>query len=80
MANRAKNAQYAYGITIEAGNYNEVINGFEKRLKDLDKSAKNTTATFAALSEAMKSGKKVDFSKAEGQLTGLVAEMEEVAK
>lgn len=80
MANRAKNAQYAYGITIEAGNYNEVINGFEKRLKDLDKSAKTTTATFAALSEAMKSGKKVDFSKAEGQLTGLVAEMEEVAK
>ena len=80
MANRAKNAQYAYGITIEAGNYNEVINGFEKKLKDLDKSAKNTTATFAALSEAMKSGKKVDFSKAEGQLTGLVAEMEEVAK
>ena len=80
MANRAKNAQYAYGITIEAGNYNEVINGFEKRLKDLDKSAKTTTATFVALSEAMKSGKKVDFSKAEGQLTGLVAEMEEVAK
>ena len=80
MANRAKNAQYAYGITIEAGNYNEVINGFEKRLKDLDKSAKTTTATFAALSEAMKSGKQVDFSKAEGQLTGLVAEMEEVAK
>lgn len=80
MANRAKNAQYAYGITIEVGNYNEVINGFEKRLKDLDKSAKTTTATFAALSEAMKSGKKVDFSKAEGQLTGLVAEMEEVAK
>ena len=26
MANRAKNAQYAYGITIEAGNYNEVMN------------------------------------------------------
>lgn len=80
MANRAKNAQYAYGITIEAGNYNEVINGFEKRLKDLDKVTKTTTQTFAALSEAMKSGKQVDFSKAEGQLTGLVAEMEEVAK
>ena len=80
MANRAKNAQYAYGITIEAGNYNEVINGFEKRLKNLDKVTKTTTATFAALSEAMKSGKQVDFSKAEGQLTGLVAEMEEVAK
>ena len=80
MANRAKNAQYAYGITIEAGNYNEVINGFEKRLKDLDKSAKTTTATFKALSDAMKSGKQVDFGKAESQLTGLVAEMEEVSR
>lgn len=80
MGKRGPSAQYAYGITIEAGNYNEVINGFEKRLKDLDKVTKTTTATFAALSEAMKSGKQVDFSKAEGQLTGLVAEMEEVAK
>lgn len=80
MGKRGLSAQYAYGITIEAGNYNEVINGFEKRLKDLDKVTKTTTATFAALSEAMKSGKQVDFSKAEGQLTGLVAEMEEVAK
>lgn len=80
MGKRGPSAQYAYGITIEAGNYNEVINGFEKRLKDLDKSAKTTTATFKALSDAMKSGKQVDFSKAEGQLTGLVAEMEEVAK
>lgn len=80
MGKRGPSAQYAYGITIEAGNYNEVINGFEKRLKDLDKGTKTTTATFAALSEAMKSGKQVDFSKAEGQLTGLVAEMEEVAK
>ena len=80
MANRAKNAQYAYGITIEAGNYNEVINGFEKRLKDLDKSAKTTTTTFKALSDAMKSGKQVDFGKAESQLTGLVAEMEEVSR
>jgi TP901 family phage tail tape measure protein len=80
MGKRGPSAQYAYGITIEAGNYNEVINGFEKRLKDLDKVTKTTTATFAALSEAMKSGKRVDFSKAEGQLTGLVAEMEEVAK
>lgn len=80
MANRAKNAQYAYGITIEAGNYNEVINGFEKRLKDLDKSAKTTTATFKALSDAMKSGKQVDFGKAESQLTGLVADMEEVSR
>lgn len=80
MGKRGPSAQYSYGITIEAGNYNEVINGFEKRLKDLDKVTKTTTATFAALSEAMKSGKQVDFSKAEGQLTGLVAEMEEVAK
>ena len=80
MGKRGPSAQYAYGITIEAGNYNEVINGFEKRLKNLDKVTKTTTATFAALSEAMKSGKQVDFSKAEGQLTGLVAEMEEVAK
>lgn len=80
MGKRGPSAQYAYGITIEAGNYNEVINGFEKRLKDLDKVTKTTTATFVALSEAMKSGKQVDFSKAEGQLTGLVAEMEEVAK
>lgn len=80
MGKRGPSAQYAYGITIEAGNYNEVINGFEKRLKDLDKVTKTTTATFAALSEAMKSGKQVDLSKAEGQLTGLVAEMEEVAK
>ena len=80
MGKRGPSAQYAYGITIEAGNYNEVINGFEKRLKNLDKVTKTTTATFVALSEAMKSGKQVDFSKAEGQLTGLVAEMEEVAK
>lgn len=80
MGKRGPSAQYAYGITIEAGNYNEVINGFEKRLKDLDKSAKTTTATFKALSDAMKSGKQVDFSKAEGQLTGLVAEMEEVSR
>lgn len=80
MGKRGPSAQYAYGITIEAGNYNEVINGFEKRLKDLDKVTANTTKTFAALSEAMKSGKQVDFSKAEGQLTGLVAEMEEVSK
>lgn len=80
MGKRGPSAQYAYGITIEAGNYNEVINGFEKRLKNLDKVTKTTTATFAALSEAMKSGKQVDFSKAEGQLTGLVAEIEEVAK
>lgn len=80
MGKRGPSAQYAYGITIEAGNYNEVINGFEKRLKDLDKVTKNTTQTFAALSTAMKSGKQVDFGKAEGQLTGLVAEMEEVAK
>lgn len=80
MGKRGPSAQYAYGITIEAGNYNEVINGFEKRLKNLDKVTATTTKTFAALSEAMKSGKQVDFSKAEGQLTGLVAEMEEVAK
>lgn len=80
MGKRGPSAQYAYGITIEAGNYNEVINGFEKRLKNLDKVTAATTKTFAALSEAMKSGKQVDFSKAEGQLTGLVAEMEEVAK
>lgn len=80
MGKRGPSAQYAYGITIEAGNYNEVINGFEKRLKNLDKVTANTTKTFAALSEAMKSGKQVDFGKAEGQLTGLVAEMEEVAK
>lgn len=80
MGKRGPSAQYAYGITIEAGNYNEVINGFEKRLKNLDKVTATTTKTFAALSEAMKSGKQVDFGKAEGQLTGLVAEMEEVAK
>jgi TP901 family phage tail tape measure protein len=80
MGKRGPSAQYAYGITIEAGNYNEVINGFEKRLKNLDKVTATTTKTFAALSEAMKSGKQVDFSKAEGQLTGLVTEMEEVAK
>lgn len=80
MGKRGPGAQYAYGITIEAGNYNEVINGFEKRLKNLDKVTATTTKTFAALSEAMKSGKQVDFGKAEGQLTGLVAEMEEVAK
>lgn len=80
MGKRGPSAQYAYGITIEAGNYNEVINGFEKRLKNLDKVTTTTTKTFAALSEAMKSGKQVDFSKAEGQLTGLVTEMEEVAK
>ena len=80
MGKRGPSAQYAYGITIEAGNYNEVINGFEKRLKNLDKVTATTTKTFAALSEAMKSGKQFDFSKAEGQLTGLVAEMEEVAK
>ena len=80
MGKRGPSAQYAYGITIEAGNYNEVINGFEKRLKNLDKVTATTTKTFAALSEAMKSGKQFDFSKAEGQLTGIVAEMEEVAK
>ena len=80
MGKRGPSAQYAYGITIEAGNYNEVINGFEKRLKNLDKVTATTTKTFAALSEAMKSGKQVDFGKAEGQLTGLVTEMEEVAK
>ena len=80
MGKRGPSAQYAYGITIEAGNYNEVINGFEKRLKNLDKVTATTTKTFAALSEAMKSGKQVDFGKAEGQLTSLVAEMEEVAK
>ena len=78
MGKRGPSAQHAYGITIEAGNYNEVINGFEKRLKNLDKVTATTTKTFAALSEAMKSGKQVDFGKAEGQLTGLVAEMEEL--
>lgn len=80
MGKRGPSAQYAYGITIETGNYNEIINGFEKRLKELDRNAKATAVTFKALSDAMKSGKQVDFGNAEKQLVGLAAEMEEVSK
>lgn len=80
MAKRAKNAQYAYGITVEVVDYQKTIGEFEKKLKGFYDTVEKATQSFKGLNNEMKSGKQVDFSNEKNQLVGLVAEMEEVAK
>lgn len=80
MAKRGPSASYAYGITIETGDYKQVITRFENDLKKLDERVELTKATLASMMSGLSKGQKLDFGHAETQIQGLAASMEELVK
>lgn len=82
MGKRGPSAQYAYGITIEAGDYKKVIGEFEKRLTQLDSKLEKTTYAAQAMMKSINGGDKnnTQFKETQTQLNNLIVDMEEMER